>query len=712
VGVDVMPGTVTALVGPVRARLWRALGGDQRGALVEGLDAAAVRVDSEGRVADLNARAAAVLGVDRRGALGRPLSAVAPALSAPDGGVVELSVDGDRRLFELSTPTGDPADGGGWLVARDVTEAERDRRLLANVADPVYMTDADGTVVDVTDALVEELGYDRERLVGAHVGEFTTEAAYEAGVAVVEDLLAAGEDRGSLEGEAVTADGDRRLYRDHVRLVRDDDGALAWTVHSVRDVSRQRARERELEQYETIVETVPVGVFVVDEAGVVVTSNEQGAAMLGYDREDLEGTTIDELKRRGVVDASFPDAATLVDALVDGEGEAAARTYELAVQPADGGDHRVAELEVAPQPGTELSGFIGVLRDVTDRQDRLDELEQYEAIMEVLPDPVYATDAEGRLTFVNRAFEEQLGYDRETADMHFSEFTTPEDTESILELLREMVADDGPERATAGIVVVTTDGRQLRVEDSIALLPGDGGFGGSAGVLRDVTERKRRQEVLTVMNRALRHNLRTNVTSIVGYADLLDREVDGEAETFVERIRGSADWLAKLGDTLRTLQRAIEANITEDVGVDVEAVVEAVAEDARGDHPEADVTVHVATSGSLEAGWPLAYALDNVVENAIVHNDTDEPQVDVWIADAPREGWVDIHVEDDGPGIPDDEREVVVGDAAITQLQHGSGIGLWLTRWLVEVFDGEVVIEDDDPRGTVVTLRLPRSATA
>jgi PAS domain S-box-containing protein len=703
-----IPGTVAALAGEARARLWRALGGDQRGALVETLDDAAVRVDERGQVADLNPRAARLLGVDRRTALGQSLAELEPSLEPPHEEFVELSVDGEDRRFELSTPTGDPADGGGWLLLDDVTDAERDRRVLEHVADPVYMTDDEGVVLAVSEALVEELGYDRGQVVGSHVSEFLGEDADETGVDSVRSLVEAGEERGVFESEVTTADGDTRRYEDHVRLVYED-GDLAWTVHSVRDVDARRTRERE--QYETIVETVPVGVFAVDEDGAVVTSNQQGAAMLGYDRDDLEGTTVDGLKRRGVVDASFPDAETLVDALGDGEGDPAARSYELTVQPADGGDERVAELEVAPQPDPELAGFIGVLRDVTDRQDRFDELEQYEAIMEVLPDPVYATDAEGRLTFVNRAFEEQLGYDR-AAEMHFSEFTTPEDTESILELLREMVADDGPERTTAEIVVVTSDGRQLRVEDSIALLPGDGGFGGSAGVLRDVTERKRRQEVLTVMNRALRHNLRTNVTSIVGYADLLDREVDGEAESFVQRIRDSADWLAKLGDTLRTLQRAIEANITDEVGVDVEEVVDSVADEAREDHPEAGVEVHVATSGVLEAGWPLAYALDNVVENAVVHNDTDAPQVDVWIADAPREGWVDIHVEDDGPGIPDDEREIVMGDAAITQLQHGSGIGLWLTRWLVEVFDGEVVIEDNDPRGTVVTLRLPRSAAA
>jgi len=596
---------VPGLVAAVWTRLREALGGDDRAALVEVLEAPAVRVDGDGHVVDCNRRGAAVLDVERGAATGRPLAALAPALDgAADGDVVELAVDGDDRLFAATVH---PTDDGRWLVLDDVTDAEGHRRPAAGGADPA---DRDG-----------------------------------------------------------------------------DSG-----------------------RYETVFETAPVGVFVLDAEGTVESANERAASLLGFDPGALAGTTVGELRGRGVVDAGFPDPAAVGDRPAGEAGDAAGRhrRHEVTVRPADGGDERVVQVGLAPLPG---GGVVGVLRDVTERQRRLDELEQYEAIMEVLPDPVYATDAEGRLTFVNRAFEEQLGYPREEGGLHFSEFTTAEDTEAVLELLRSMV-DGGPDRATAEIVVVTSDGRQRRVEDSIALLPADGEFDGSAGVLRDVTERRRRQEVVTVMNRALRHNLRTNVASIVGHADLLDREVDGEAETYVERIRDASDWLAELGDSLRTLQRAIESDVADDGGVPVREVVDVVVDDAREAHPHADLAVHVATSGTLEVGRPLAYALENVVENAVVHSDRERPSVDVWVADAPREGWVDVHVEDDGPGVPERERDVVLGDAAITQLQHGSGLGLWLTRWLVELFDGELVIADNDPRGTVVTLRLPRSSSA
>lgn len=103
-------------------------------------------------------------------------------------------------------------------------------------------------------------------------------------------------------------------------------------------------------------------------------------------------------------------------------------------------------------------------------------------------------------------------------------------------------------------------------------------------------------------------------------------------------------------------------------------------------------------------------ALSQIVENAIIHNDSDMPSVELWVANAPKDGWVDIHIEDDGPGIPQNEIELIMGETEITQLQHGSGIGLWVSRWLVETFDGELLVESGAD-GSVVTLRLRKIPT-
>ena len=74
----------------------------------------------------------------------------------------------------------------------------------------------------------------------------------------------------------------------------------------------------------------------------------------------------------------------------------------------------------------------------------------------------------------------------------------------------------------------------------------------------------------------------------------------------------------------------------------------------------------------------------------------------------PDRGAVTIRVADDGPGIPEAIREVISGDAPITQLRHNSGIGLWIVAWVVEAYGGTVGFEPGiDGEGTTVRLRLP-----
>jgi signal transduction histidine kinase len=66
-------------------------------------------------------------------------------------------------------------------------------------------------------------------------------------------------------------------------------------------------------------------------------------------------------------------------------------------------------------------------------------------------------------------------------------------------------------------------------------------------------------------------------------------------------------------------------------------------------------------------------------------------------------------VSDNGPGIPQREQEIVTGDRTITQLDHGSGLGLWVAKWIVEDYGGELSFEADEA-GTTVVLRLERAS--
>nr|WP_272913175.1 ATP-binding protein [Halolamina rubra] len=184
--------------------------------------------------------------------------------------------------------------------------------------------------------------------------------------------------------------------------------------------------------------------------------------------------------------------------------------------------------------------------------------------------------------------------------------------------------------------------------------------------------------------------------------------IEEEATSLVE----AANRLIGLSNTAKRIRRIIENPADERSETAVAALLDSVADDARDRFPEA--TIGAAADGAdltVLATSDLRLALEELVENAVVHGG-EAPTVELRAEpfDAAPDEWVDLLVVDDGPGIPEAERAAVTGARDITQLQHGSGLGLWLVRWAVESVGGDVGFERRDDR-TVVRLRL-RRATA
>lgn len=103
----------------------------------------------------------------------------------------------------------------------------------------------------------------------------------------------------------------------------------------------------------------------------------------------------------------------------------------------------------------------------------------------------------------------------------------------------------------------------------------------------------------------------------------------------------------------------------------------------------------------------LAIVLNNLIENAIERNDAETPRVVVSVARSADDGeFIALRIRDNGPGIPAMEREVLE-QGSETPLVHGSGLGLWLVYWSVTGLGGTVTFEATEPRGSIVTVRLP-----
>ena len=216
-------------------------------------------------------------------------------------------------------------------------------------------------------------------------------------------------------------------------------------------------------------------------------------------------------------------------------------------------------------------------------------------------------------------------------------------------------------------------------------------------MLRDVTDQQTREQRLAVLNRVLRHNVRNKLDVILAHADHV------EDETRREAIRESATVLASLSRKARDAEAVMTESIGAPEPIDLAAVAAEVAEEYRREHPDAEISVDAADRVLIDSHRPvLRRLLAELVENAVTH--ATDPTVSIAARSAP-DGAAELVVRDNGPGIPDREREILAGEAE-TQLEHGLGIGLWFVNWAVRQLGGDLSFAGNEPEGTAVTVRL------
>jgi signal transduction histidine kinase len=263
------------------------------------------------------------------------------------------------------------------------------------------------------------------------------------------------------------------------------------------------------------------------------------------------------------------------------------------------------------------------------------------------------------------------------------------------------------ERATTDDVTIRVDGMDRRYTVTASQFTDARGVAvGRTVVLQDVTSERRREQRLTVLNRVLRHNLRNDLTVVRGHAELVASQVDDPAlRDHAETVIDETDGLVALGEKARTFE-AVVGDETTWKPTSLEAVVRDVVGETRREYPEATVSLDVPTDVRVETNADtVRLAVGELLENAIVHGGDGAGAV-VGLVPDPEDGSAAVTVADEGPGIPDQEI-AVLGNESETDLQHASGIGLWLVHWGVAALGGTVTFDADD--GTTARVRLPET---
>jgi len=364
-------------------------------------------------------------------------------------------------------------------------------------------------------------------------------------------------------------------------------------------------------------------------------------------------------------------------------------------------DPRAREFDPTERAFVELVArlFGRLLSD--ERTTTLADRARYESLVAAAPDAVIVAETtERRVVEANDAAADLVGRDREAlVGRRIESFCPPADREAYVETFESLVAGDNDHRDTlpdgSQLAVRHADGSRVPVEISADVVD-LGGDPHVHAVVRDVTERVRRDRVLDLANRVFRHNLRNEMNVVRAGGRTLAAELDGEAADRAAAVAASAVAVLALADKVRTVRSALD----DDHGparADVVAAAERVTD---------DIGVPLDAPDAQQALVPPQFdaALCALVDNAVEHAG-DDPDVTVTVA--PEDDVVAVAVDADGPGIPPHECRVLEG-AEETPLDHGSGVGTWLVNYVVDAAGGTVETSVDDD-GSTVRMYLPRA---
>ncbi|WP_264554853.1 PAS domain S-box protein [Halocatena marina] len=289
--------------------------------------------------------------------------------------------DGERIPVEnrFTIRPDDEAFQGTTGVVRDSTDRlererelreQRDRyhRLVETSSASIVIYTADGTIAYVNDAATDRLAANAaDDLLGESAIEFvhpddrfeTTERIQR----VIDERVA----HSPIETKLIDANGRlKHAILTSTPIMHEGEPAAQIVVN---DITDRKERERQLELYETIFETINDGVYAVDGEGYFTMVNEAYANMVGYDREELCGEHVSL-----IVDETIIATAEEVEAEMR-RGEGDEPKVEADLQRSDG-ETTTAEATFSLLPGEALHERVGVVRDITERKEQERRLEQ------------------------------------------------------------------------------------------------------------------------------------------------------------------------------------------------------------------------------------------------------------------------------------------------------------------------------------------------
>jgi PAS domain S-box-containing protein len=457
------------------------------------------------------------------------------------------------------------------------------------------------------------------------------------------------------------------------------------------------------DQLRLLTDAAPIGIFQTDQSGRYVYTNPRWSQLTNISSEDAVGQPWESF----IASEEFDGSAIELF-----EGSRHFAISHPGVTP------RIVLLTAASIPSVRggKAGWVGTLSDVTAEVGAESAASHFRAVVESSHDAIISKDLDGLIMSWNSGAERLYGYTAAEAVGQSILMLVPQERHS--ETPRVLSRDRVKEIDEFESVRRRKDGTLVDVSLTISPILGMGGsVVGASIIARNISDRRKAEQLKDEFLALVSHELRTPLSSIVAHTELLlEEDLVGEEvrHHFLEVIARNSTRLERLVGDLLFVAQLESANLSLSMtDVDIVAIaVEAVeAVQPRAQQAGIEVTLEVPVSGIRVRGDPgrLGQAIDNLISNAMKYS-PEGGAVTVRISSGETECL--IEVEDHGIGINADEKEVLFdrffrGSTAADLHIQGVGLGLSIVKRIVEGHCGVVGVRSEAGSGATFSITLP-----